>query len=41
MSPLEHQIFSRDAGMTSSLVFADPGERELGGGGGGREEVKL
>ena len=45
MSPLENQIFSKDAGKTSSLVSADPGERERkgregerGGGGGGEEE---
>ena len=35
MSPLENQIFSRDAGKTSSLVSADP--RERGKGEGGRE----
>ena len=38
MSPLENQIFSRDADKTSSLVSADPGERERGGGEGGREK---
>ena len=31
MSPLENQVFSRDAGKTSSLVSADPGERGRGG----------
>ena len=46
MSPLENQIFSRDAGKTSSLVSAYPRarerkrerEREKEEGEGGREE---
>ena len=37
MSPLENQVFSRDAGRTSLLVSADPGEREKGEGGRERE----
>ena len=40
MSPLENQIFSRDAGKTSSLVSADPGERERKGREGGRERER-
>ena len=40
MSPLENQIFSRDAGKTSSLVSADPGEREKGEGGRERERKR-
>ena len=40
MSPLENQIFSRDAGKTSSLASADPGEREKGEGGRERKRER-
>ena len=38
MSPLENQVFSRDAGKTSSLLSAYSGEKEKGEGGRERGE---